>query len=307
MAIFSHYRIRHDLLITTQGGDGGISDSAFQFLQRDMGQLPGCAVKRILPLSSGTRDFEDIRGASNGTAFGDMHAKEIEICQEIMPELSTSCRAIIDGTVRLGALIHCPFIVGVAKSFWHMPRLRLTATDVGLMNLVQDLAALPEGCRTPIYAAQDGNVGFWFVRLRAMPSTFPLDGVVEIENCLVLQRARLILTRQIISRERFAERSASAYGIDKRWHRFLYPTSTSGRTGSCYKSGFMSTEVIDQIIQAIMHGECLELRCIHGNVPRRILVPSGWVLSHRLLIILQQQIGLRSISTEINVSPLLIL
>ena len=244
------YRIRHDLLITTQGGDGGISDSAFQFLQRDMGLLPGCEVKRILPLSSGTRDFEDIRGASNGTAFGDMHAKEIEMCQEIMPELSTSCRAIVDGTVKLGALIHCPFIVGIAKSFWHMPRLRLTATgDVGLMNLIQDLAALPEGCRTPIYAAQDGNVGFWFVRLRAMPSTFPLDGVVKVELPCPTKSPVDSDEADYLSRAIIAERSASAYGIDKRWHRLLYPIHMAE---AIIKSGFMSTAVIDRIMQAIM-------------------------------------------------------
>lgn len=244
--LFPH-RIRHHMLLTTQGGEGGISDTTLARLQGEIIHIPGLEFKSIKPLSFGQRDFEDIRGSSNGTAFGEMHKIEINICKEFVEKaLTSSCRAIVDGTVKLGSLVQCPFLVGIAKSFWHMPRLK---AGTRLLNLIQELARLPEGCRTPVYAAQDGNVGFWFVRLRAMPSTFPLDGVVKVELPSLHKHPVDSDEVDYLSRAIVAERTPTAYGIDKRWHRLLYPIHIAELM---IKAGFMSPAVIDHVMQSIM-------------------------------------------------------
>ena len=238
--LFPH-AVQHQLIETLPGGVDGISDTLYARLKSEEDPVGSFVMHRVPPHTN-----KEIRAQSNSVAFSYMHNIEVAFCDHLVGQLSESCRAIIDGSIKLGSLVKHPYIIGVAKSFWTMPQLKLQRR---LLNLVHILARLPVAHRTPVFQAAGGTVGFWYLRLRPTVATYPLEGVVKVEVASADESPVESDEADLLSRALMAERTCSAYGLDKRWPRLLYPIH---HAEEIIKWGFISEPMVDRIVRAVM-------------------------------------------------------
>jgi hypothetical protein len=109
------------------------------------------------------------------------------------------------------------------------------------------LAQLPHEHRTLAFKALNGEVAFWYVRLRPQEAMdYPLMGVVKCElvtPSYVPPDSRLL---DELSSALVAERSVSPHGRDRRWHAHLYPIYLAEQA---IRSRFYSHEVVRQLMR----------------------------------------------------------
>jgi hypothetical protein len=104
------------------------------------------------------------------------------------------------------------------------------------------LAGLPHAYRTAAFSAYDGQVAFWYVRLREQREVdYPLMGVVKVELPRPDKSPVPAELADLISRALVAERNVTPYGLDRRWHCSLYPIYVAEQV---IKSRFFSREVL---------------------------------------------------------------
>ena len=108
--LFPHV-VQHEMIQTLPGGADGISDTLWTQIQKEPTPKP-FTIHLVVP-----RPGKEVRASSNSVAFSHMHRLEVDFCAALAGQLSPVCRAVIDGSVKIGQLVEQPFIVGVAKSF----------------------------------------------------------------------------------------------------------------------------------------------------------------------------------------------
>jgi hypothetical protein len=171
------------------------------------------------------RSTDDPSARAQGCARWQMRQLERE-CIDSIPE--GDHWIILDGPITSQgsrtALTGGRNAIGVAKSFSKSPKFR-TGRSAQQMTVTRLVAALPEGCRTPLFVSSQGDTAFWYVRLWAQGAVdYPMMGVVKCDIELpsqlpVIQRD---LANELTS-SLLAERRVTPYGKDSRWHSLLYP------------------------------------------------------------------------------------
>ncbi len=111
---------------------------------------------------------------------------------------------------------------------------------------MQLLVGLDVAHRTCVFSAQNGQVAFWYVRLRQQEMVdYPLMGVIKVT--LPNPSGEPVSSELVdhLSRALVAERHVIPHGRDSRWHVHLYPIYLAKQV---IKNGFLSQEVIRSAI-----------------------------------------------------------
>lgn len=196
-------------------------------------------------LSDYKRDPRDKAGAK---ARSEMHKLEISLIKSTDLLRNENSWLILDGAVKFveediwNTWKQNPYIIGVAKSFRKDPMFMLGKRQSQRSDITSVLATLPHAHRTVAFNAYDGQVAFWYVRLRQQKDLdYPLMGVVKVE----LPRPNKVpVTSELadlISSALVAERNVTPYGLDRRWHCSIYPIYV---TEQVIKNRFFSSEVL---------------------------------------------------------------
>jgi hypothetical protein len=196
----------------------------------------------------------DPRNRANGVARFRMRSLEGEIMRQLLPHLGDEW-LIMDGSLMFDPIRRIllsastqPPVLGVSKNFRKDPQF-----DVGRgpravrYSIYRLLAKLPHEHRTLAFKALDGQVAFWYVRLRPQGAMdYPLMGVVKCE--LVKPDQQPVDSRLLdeLSCALVAERSVSPHGRDRRWHAHLYPIYLAEQA---IRSRFYSHEVVRQLMR----------------------------------------------------------
>jgi hypothetical protein len=196
----------------------------------------------------------DPRNRANGVARFRMRSLEGEIMGQLLPHLGGEW-LIMDGSLMFDPIRRIllsastqPPVLGVSKNFRKDPQF-----DVGRgpravrYSIYRLLAQLPHEHRTLAFKALNGQVAFWYVRLRPQGAMdYPLMGVVKCE--LVTPDQQPVDSRLLdeLSCALVAERSVSPHGRDRRWHAHLYPIYLAEQA---IRSRFYSHEVVRQLMR----------------------------------------------------------
>ena len=196
----------------------------------------------------------DPRNRANGIARFQMRCLEGKIMGQLLPRLGDEW-LIMDGSLMFDPIRRIllsastqPPVLGVSKNFRKDPQF-----DVGRgpravrYSIYRLLAQLPHEHRTLAFKALDGQVAFWYVRLRPQGAMdYPLMGVVKCE--LVTPDQQPVDSRLLdeLSCALVAERSVSPHGRDRRWHAHLYPIYLAEQA---IRSRFYSHEVVRQLMR----------------------------------------------------------
>jgi len=234
------FRHANRLLLLVPQSKGGLSDT----VSRKLRQLSLPDYFSIVdyelpdPLSEGHKDPRDKAG---GKVRSEMHKLEVELIDETDKERSADIWLILDGATKITEFVQAPYIIGVAKAFSKQPEFYFGAQpkpkDISML-----LAGLPHCHRTAAFSAYNGQVAFWYVRMREQKQMdYPLMGVVKVELPTPDRKPVDAGFADHISRALVAERSVCPYGLDKRWHCCIYPIHMAEQV---IKKGFYSREVL---------------------------------------------------------------
>jgi len=190
-----------------------------------------------------TEERKDPRDKAGAKARHEMHKLEVELISSTDGLRNEKCWLILDGAVKLTDFIQAPYLIGVAKSFSKKPQFYLgKSRQPKPKDITSILAGLPHAHRTVAFSAYDGQVAFWYVRLREQRELdYPLMGVVKVELPLPDRKPVPSELADLISSALVAERNVTPYGLDRRWHCCLYPIYIAEQV---IKSRFFSKEVI---------------------------------------------------------------
>ncbi len=184
---------------------------------------------------------EDLRQRAGGIARHNMHKLEIEMIDQTDGLRNDGTWLIIDGAVKLNEFIKKDFMIGVAKSFDKSPIFRFGKSKAN-KDITAILAGLPYAHRTAVFSSDDGDVAFWYVRLREQKQVdYPLMGVIKVEYP---RRDKTPMTKELadlLSQTLVAERNATPHGRDNRWHCHLYPIFLAEQA---IKNSFQSKQVL---------------------------------------------------------------
>jgi hypothetical protein len=238
-----HQRQRILLLIPT--GSRGISDTVWKQIEKLKtldGLFEPIDVTTPDAISGPESDAIDLRNKGGGKARHQMHLLEIGLIEATDGRRDASNWLIIDGAVKLGDFIRSPYMIGVAKSFSKTPRFYFGRGRQQSRDVTAILAGLPHAHRTAAFSAYDGQVAFWYVRLREQKELdYPLMGVVKVELPLPDRQPVDADLANLLSRALVAERNVTPYGLDRRWHCHLYPIYLAERA---IKNRFYSQDVL---------------------------------------------------------------
>jgi hypothetical protein len=239
-----HQRQRILLLIPT--GSRGISDTVWKQLQKlktPDGLFEPIDVTTPDAISGPELETIDLRNKAGGKARHQMHRLEIDAIQATNAQRSENSWLILDGAVKLDDFIKAPHLIGVAKSFRKDPQFYLgKGHHPDHKDVTAILAGLPYAHRTVAFAAHGGKVAFWYVRLREQKELdYPLMGVIKVELPLPDGKPVDADLADLLSRALVAERNATPYGLDRRWHCHLYPIYMAERA---IKNRFYSPDVL---------------------------------------------------------------
>lgn len=172
-----------------------------------------------------------------------MHKLEIELISSTDSLRDENNWLILDGAVKLTDFIQAPYLIGVAKSFSKTPQFCLgKKRRARTKDITSILAGLPHAHRTVAFSAYDGQVAFWYVRLREQRELdYPLMGVVKVELPCPDKKPVPSELADLISSALVAERNVTPYGLDRRWHCSLYPIYVAEQV---IKNRFFSKEVL---------------------------------------------------------------
>jgi len=196
----------------------------------------------------------DPRNRANGVARFRMRSLEGEIMRQLLPHLGDEW-LIMDGSLMFDPIRRIllsastqPPVLGVSKNFRKDPQFDVgRGSSAVRYSIYRLLAKLPHEHRTLAFKALDGQVAFWYVRLRPQGAMdYPLMGVVKCE--LVTPSCKPPDSRLLdeLSSALVAERSVSPHGRDRRWHAHLYPIYLAEQA---IRSRFYSHEVVRQLMR----------------------------------------------------------
>jgi len=186
---------------------------------------------------------KDPRDKAGAKARYEMHKLEIELISSTDSLRNKDNWLILDGAVKLTDFIQAPYLIGVAKSFSKTPQFYLgKKRRPRPKDITSILAGLPHAHRTVAFSAYDGQVAFWYVRLREQRELdYPLMGVVKVEFPCPDKKPISSELADLISSALVAERNVTPYGLDRRWHCSLYPIHVAEQV---IKNRFFSREVL---------------------------------------------------------------
>jgi len=196
----------------------------------------------------------DPRNRANGVARFQMRCLEGEIMGQLLPHLGDEW-LIMDGSLMFDPIRRIllststqPPVLGVSKNFRKDPQFDVgRGSSAVRYSIYRLLAKLPHEHRTLAFKALNGQVAFWYVRLRPQEAMdYPLMGVVKCElvtPSYVPPDSRLL---DELSSALVAERSVSPHGRDRRWHAHLYPIYLAEQA---IRSRFYSHEVVRQLMR----------------------------------------------------------
>jgi len=182
---------------------------------------------------------------------------EAKLLKSILNKLNQKTWLIVDGSLMFQPILRTlqeqyketiPPVLGVSKNFRKEPQFVFgRGPKAKRFSIYSLLAHLKHEHRTPAFSALDGQVVFWYVRLRPQGQLdYPLMGVVKCE--LVTSDSKPVPTELIdqLSSCLVAERNVTPHGYDRRWHVHLYPIFLAERF---ILNSFYSREVIQQLMR----------------------------------------------------------
>lgn len=201
----------------------------------------------------------DPRNRANGIARFRMRCLEGEIMSQLLPHLGDEW-LIMDGSLMFNPILRIlqsaptqqqagiPSVLGVSKNFRKDPQFDVGRSPRAVRySIYRLLAGLPQEHRTLAFKALDGQVAFWYVRLRPQGALdYPLMGVVKCELVTPSDQPPDSQLLDELSSALVAERSVSPHGRDRRWHAHLYPIYLAEQA---IRSRFYSHEVVRQLMR----------------------------------------------------------
>uniref|UniRef100_A0A7V4DYH3 NurA domain-containing protein n=1 Tax=Dictyoglomus thermophilum TaxID=14 RepID=A0A7V4DYH3_DICTH len=197
------------------------------------------------PLADTKSDPRDKAGAK---ARSSMHKLEIELIKSTDPYRNENSWLILDGSIKFveediwNTWKNNPNVVGIAKSFRKDLIFQIDRRLKKRIDITTLLAGLPYGHRTVAFGAFEGQVAFWYVRIREQKEVdYPLMGVIKVEYPCLDRNPIPSELADLISSALIAERNVTPYGLDRRWHCSLYPIYVAEQV---IKNSFFSKEVL---------------------------------------------------------------
>jgi hypothetical protein len=196
----------------------------------------------------------DPRNRANGVARFRMRSLEGEIMRQLLPHLGDEW-LIMDGSLMFDPIRRIllsastqPPVLGVSKNFRKDPQFDVGRGSSAVhYSIYRLLAQLPHEHRTLAFKALNGEVAFWYVRLRPQGAMdYPLMGVVKCELATPSGQPPDSQVLDALSSALVAERSVSPHGRDRRWHAHLYPIYLAEQA---IRSRFYSHEVVRQLMR----------------------------------------------------------
>lgn len=190
----------------------------------------------------------DPRDKAGAKARSEMHKLEIKLIKSTDLYRDKNTWLILDGAVKFveediwNSWQDNPYLIGVAKSFRKDPIFQFGRRTSQRKDITSILAGLPHAYRTVAFSAYDGQVAFWYVRLREQKELdYPLMGVVKVELPRPDKKPVSSNLADLISSALVAERNVTPYGLDRRWHCSLYPIHIAEQV---IKNRFFSRDVL---------------------------------------------------------------
>jgi hypothetical protein len=248
-----HLESRHHLLVDRRS----LSDTAWSRLESAAG---GAVILEDLseqvPFTRASGDV-DTRVLADGKIRFRMRELEASLMERVFGNLSEEKWLIVDGSLMFAPVLQylraqygeqiAP-VLGVSKNFRKDPQFSFgRGVRADRFSIYSLLAQLPHEHRTPAFRAYEGEIVFWYVRLRAQGQVdYPLMGVVKCE--LMTPGGKPVPTELIdkLSRALVAERNVTPHGRDRRWHVHLYPIFLAEEA---IRSTFYSREVVRQLMR----------------------------------------------------------
>jgi len=242
----SQLKHKQKIILLLPKQDQGISDTLWQQINKidkpDYLEIVDYTLPDIL--ADTKKDPRDKAGAK-ARAF--MHKLEIELIKSTDAIRNENGWLILDGAIKFveediwNSWKYNPYIIGVAKSFRKNPMFQFGKKS-SPKDITSILAGLPYAHRTAAFSSYDGQVAFWYVRLREQKELdYPLMGVVKIEFPCPDKKPIHSELADLISSALVAERNVTPYGLDRRWHCSLYPIYIAEQV---IKNRFFSKEVL---------------------------------------------------------------
>ena len=242
--------VRHRILLLLPKGPLGVSDTVWDSLKKLNISDGFFEVVDTIEKSTFTEQEatpENLRNRSGGIARNRMHKLEIAVIDETNEYRSKDAWLIIDGAVKLDEFVKTPYMIGVAKNFRKDPQFKFGRGHTARKDISTILAGLPYAHRTVAFSSHDGQVAFWYVRLRRQGEVdYPLMGVVKVELPRPDRTPVDTELADLISRTLIAERNVTPHGLDKRWHCHLYPIYEAEQA---IKNRFYSQDVLMGMIR----------------------------------------------------------
>lgn len=189
---------------------------------------------RLVDLRIQRKDGEDRKSANQREEWSNkanisMREAEHAILNELLEEIP-------DGWIVADGGLGSEFtrdpkhgFIGVVKRFSLKVDFRLSGESRS-RSLGQILEKLPASARTAAFSRSDGNVAFWYVRLRSQEHMdYPLMGVIKVELAVPQGKELESNLVNFLSSALVAERSVSTFSRDSRWHSHLYPIHCAER------------------------------------------------------------------------------
>ena len=248
-----HLEVRHLLLASKQR----LSEEAWLFLENRCQNTPAILEDLAAP-DVITRAYSDadLRVRAGGKTRYKMRELEAELMRKILPKLSDTCWLVVDGSLMFQPILQSlkeygetiPPVLGVSKNFRKDPQFDFgRGPGAQRLSIYSLLANLKHEYRTAVFRAFDGQVAFWYVRLRPQGVVdYPLMGVVKCELVRPTQEPVPTALVDRLSAALVAERNVTPHGLDRRWHAHLYPIYLAEQA---IRNSFYSREVVQQLMR----------------------------------------------------------
>ncbi len=242
--------IKNRILLLVPKGQFGISDSVWMELEKLNTTDGFFQVIDITERNANTPqepDRDTLRTRAGGIARNRMHKLEIKMINMTDGRRDAEHWLILDGAVKLDEFIRTPNMIGVAKNFRKDPQFNFGKKSSQRKDIAQIIAGLPYAHRTAAFSSHNGQVAFWYVRLREQGEVdYPLMGVVKVElPCPDRTPVESELV-DLLSSTLVAERNVTPHGRDSRWHCHLYPIFQAEQA---IKNQFYSQQVLMGVVR----------------------------------------------------------
>lgn len=242
--------IKNRILLLVPKGQFGVSDSVWMELEKLNSADGFFQVINTTEKTANTPqepNVENLRTRAGGIARNRMHKLEIEMINLTEGRRDANNWLILDGAVKLDEFIRTPNMIGVAKNFRKDPQFNFGKKASQRKDITQIIAGLPYAYRTAAFSSHDGQVAFWYVRLREQGEVdYPLMGVVKVELPRPDRTPVESELADLLSRTLVAERNVTPHGRDSRWHCHLYPIFQAEQA---IKNQFYSEQVLMGVVR----------------------------------------------------------